>query len=1333
VAHQNTRAPRGSVINESLIYFSYHNIDLAYAFQLSTLLIRYYRNVWLDRFEIDLTEDWNAKIREARSQATGVIVVVTDDYLESPYCRAEFEYFQGRDLPVTAVIPRDFSTEMIANFSFSDWIDFRRWFDAPNDLSVENLLSQVPQSEAVAKTGERLDYLRGFIQDSGLALAKMPTSWASLRNADAQGADEIRPRMIQPSMLTDWDFTGEKAGNSIRVENLLAWSQAEPQFVIRGETGSGKTYFARLLALQQAQAAIRDEGEAVPIWLDMARWDANHRSLSAFIEAQWTLLTYWQHWLEQQQTLIVLENWSDFARSYPAQVSELTDWIDASPDQRFIVLSGLNTAAPPNLPAIRVNGISAAQAQSFVSGWLTLDQQSSFRGIQKQKSALIENCQLDYLSVGVELLTADRALAFNEWHENPMPALIALRGQQTPTTDHGLDNKQLLSGLQQLAWSMMLQDNHRFLTRDSALSQAIDPRIIDRALEIGLMEASGTHLRFHSEVFQWYLAAENLKKDGLNKYLTVPEFAAGRGRIPRKWDNLALILVDCLAEDKRGRVIEQIAEVDPFIAAMCLKRHPDLQGCPQETLVAKLVQLCAQNPVAQSAFRAAIAGLPRSDKTATLLMGQLGRFNNSQQLWLWREIRALPLELPVDFLRLVSEIDRESPASVADQLTSLGLSLSLAYLVKLSTHPDEQICRNAIWMLGEIKYLPTAILLLSYLEEGEGSDHDEVVLALMKYAYSELLVRVLRWSQDHPQHRPAVIRALAERKRLVTSRLLALADARRLTLKPEFYDVVVNTDEGDIAIGLAQLAAESVDLPESIESAIHAKNGAAELRARIAASIKHWPNRQGFQQLIPIISRVLSDPPESTILAGSNIEALLYGQPLFDGVSAQAERAPSDSIPSAILAQLRHQDWEQRRDGLNSLVDFPAGVALSQLLEAVQDEDTRVRLAAYEILTRFESEEAARKTLFAALADPDSTVVNAVTELLKAMTSMDCDALIDLLDSENPTAVAAAIDLLVHARHRPAAAELTELLNDERMPAYRGATIGQLAGQALNAIESSLMDGDRPTTAPAKPSGMPGGLDSLEYSDEEKIIRTLKVLRDDDWGRTQKAAKFLRRFARHLRGTDNPQISRLLCHALNDDNWSVRWACAEALAMLQEPAAVPALRARIDDPSWIVQVAVLRALVELGATGLATRLTVLLQSSRKAVREATAEALGEMGDAGAIPALGETLKQDTDEFVRFAALRAIYQIDPKGARSHLELALSDSSVHLRWFAMQQLAPQMNETDLPILKQLLNDHDKPSWENESMHDLAIMTLGRIGTDESRALIDSVTLAEKRTGV
>ena len=1326
------RAAKGAVINERLIYLSYHNMDAAYAFQLATLLIRYYRNVWLDRFEIDLSEDWRAKISEARARAAGVIVLVSDDYLQTPYCRAEFKYFQERGIAVTAVIPRDFSPSMLADITFSDWIDFRRWFDDPADLSVENLLSQIPQSDAVEQTGERLDYLRGFIQAVELALAKMPTSWASLRNASAPGAAEIRPRLLLPAMITDWDFVGEKTGHSIPVENLLGWARAEPHFVICGEAGSGKTTCARLLALQQAHAAMRDEDEPAPIWLDLAQWDAKHRSFSAFIESRWPLLTYWQHWLDQQPTLLVLDNWEDFAQRNPAQATELSAWIDANPSHRIIVVSGLQAAVTPDLPVIRLGGMSAARAQSFVSGWLTLEQQSSFRGILKQKSALIENSQLDYLSVGMELLTADRALAYNQWHENPMPALISLRGQQMPSASQGVDNKQMLAGLQQLAWSMMLQDNHRFLARDSALRQSIDPRIVDRALDLGLMDESGKLLRFHCEMFQWCLAVDSLKNDGLSKVLTRPEFTAERGRVPKKWDKLALLLVDGLAEENRLSAIDQIAEVDPFIAAMCLARHPGLYGSCQKALITKLAHLCAQNPAAQRAFRSAIGDMPNADRTAELLIEQLSQFNNPQQLWLWQEIRALPLELPLDFIRLVAGIDRESPDTVNEQLRLYGLAPSLAYLVKLSANQDERIRRNAIWMLGEVKYLPSAILLLSYLEADEGSDQDEVVLALMKYAYSELLARVLRWSQDHPPHRPAVIRALAERKRLVTSRLLALADARRLTLKPEFYDTVVDTSEEDIAIGMAQLAAESIDLPESLASAIHRNNNSAELRARAAASIQHLPNRQGFQQLLPMISRVLSDPPESTIVAGSNIEALLYGQPLFDDQRAQAQAETNDSLPGALSAQLRHQDWEQRRRALHSLADYRAAVALPLLLDAAHDEDNRVRLAAYEILTRFDNEQAARRAVFAALADRDSAIVAAVTALLKAMTSLDCDALVDLLESENPTAAAAAIELLAHARYQPALAGLRALLPDERMPANRDATIGQLARKAVSEIESALMDGAPPPAARHETPGLTDKGDQQEYSDEEKILRTLNVLRDDDWGRTQKAAKFLRKFARHLRGRDNPKILPLLGGALNDDNWSVRWASAEALAMLRDRAAIPALKARIDDPSWIVQVAVVRALVELEASGLADTLAPLLRSPRKAVREAAAEALGEMGDAVAIPALGEALKRDGDEFVRFAALRAIHQLEAGEARPHLELALSDSSIHLRWFAMQQLAPQMNETDLPILKQLLDDHDKPSWEDETMHDLAIMTLRRIGTEGARELLASRALVEKQTG-
>ena len=1313
-----------------MIYVSYHNIDVAYAFQLSTLLIRYYRNIWLDRFEIDLADDWDATLREARARATGVIVIVSDDYLESAYCRAEFEYFQNRNMAVTAVIPRDFSTDKIADFTFDDWIDFRRWFDDPSDQSVENLLSQIPQSESVPQTGERLDYLRCFIQTTELTLAKLPTSWVSLRNADAHGASGQRPRMVQPALMQDWDFTGIKSGNSLPVDNLLFWSAEEPQFILRGQTGSGKTFFAQLLALSQAHDALRDERVPVPIWLDLAQWDQGHSSLESFMDAQWPLLTYWRHWLESQTVLVVLDNWSDFAGEFPAQVTKVTSWIDASPNHRFIVLSTNAANVEPSLPIMQINNITTQLAQKFAGAFLTLDQRTSFRQILRNNSAVIETNQLDYLSIGTELLSADRALAVNQWQKNPIPALISLRSQQLPATSVGLDINQILSALQRLAWSMMLQDNHRFVVRESAIGGAIDPRVIDRALDLGLLSESGTKLGFHSEMFQWYLASETLKQDGLIKYLTRPEFAAGRGRIARKWDNLARILVSSIAEENRPRLIDQIAEIDPFLAAMCLRRHPELYSAYQGTLITKLVQLCAQNPAAHEAFRGSIADLPEADRTAELLISQLSRFDNQIQLWLWLEVRALPLALPVNFIQTVAEIDRDSPRSASDQLAPYGLPRSVAYLIKLSQHQDGFIRRNAIWMLGEIKYLPTAILLLDYLEDAERDDHDEVVLALMKYAYSELLVRVLRWSQDNPEYRASVIAALAERKRLVTSRLLAFADARRLTLNPEFYDIVVDTDETAIAIGLAQIASQTVELPEAVDTAILSRKNSSDLRARLAAAIKHLPNREGFQQLVEDIRRVLSDPPESTVIAGSNIEALLYGQPLFDGISAQAEAPPASALPAELVRQLRDDDWQKRHLAVNQLVNYPASAALPLLLEAADDKHKRVRLAAYEILSQFEDEIAAKKTIIAALSDPDIAIVDAVTELLKSISTVDYDALVDLLDSENPMTVAAAIDILGAARHRPAVPDFKRLLDDERRPPNRGATIGQLSRQALDTFETSIFAGDQSGDVSGATSGAASDRSAPGYSDEEKIKRTLEVLRDDDWGRTQKAAKFLRKFTRHLRGSDNTKIMRLLCDSLNDDNWSVRWASAEALAMLRNPAAIPELSGLLNDQSWIVQVAVIRSLVELGAIGETPKMTPLLRSRQKAVRESTAEALGEMRDPLAIPVLAETLKDDTDDFVRFAALRAIHEISSLDARPHLELALSDGFVHLRWFAMQQLAPQMDETDLPILRQLLNDDDKPSWEDASLRDLAIMTLQRIDSNECRALLDSFSVAEKR---
>ena len=296
----------------------------------------------------------------------------------------------------------------------------------------------------------------------------------------------------------------------------------------------------------------------------------------------------------------------------------------------------------------------------------------------------------------------------------------------------------------------MLQDTHRIIDRHDATKQAGDARIINCSLAIGLLSASGEQLRFSAEIYQWYLAAENFKRDGMVKYLTRPEFSAAHGRIPRKWDALVMVVCDSLSDANRLSTVDRIADIDPFLASLCLRRHPEVFGENHESLLTKLVTLCAQNPAAQTAFRGAISDLPDPNKTAELLIGQMSRFGNTTQLWLWHEIRALPLELPLNFLDIVANLYRDSSESAAEMLADYRLALSVAYLVKLSAHEDDALRRNAIWIIGELKYLPTAILLLDYLEADRPKDADEVVLALMKFAYSEILSRVLRWSNEHP-------------------------------------------------------------------------------------------------------------------------------------------------------------------------------------------------------------------------------------------------------------------------------------------------------------------------------------------------------------------------------------------------------------------------------------------------------------------------------------------------------------------------------------------------------------------------------------------------------
>ena len=389
-----------------------------------------------------------------------------------------------------------------------------------------------------------------------------------------------------------------------------------------------------------------------------------------------------------------------------------------------------------------IGDMTVPLAQKFASHHLTLGQQNDFRQLLRQREDEIARWQLGYLCIGMEILAADRALAYSQWAKDPAPAIIAMRLRQRPHAAQGLSAKQLLRRLQSLAWSMMLSDSHRAIKRADADNESGDPRIAQAALELGILHEHGGWLRFQPESLQAVLAAQPLKRDGLLKFIKAPRFSAAGERIPRKWDKLALHIVAGLTDETREQALQRIGEIDPLLAIRAL--HVGGQSEPaQSALVEQLVKLCADNPEARPAFRHALANLPAADETAQQLIALMGQFDSQTQLWLWQEVRALPLELPLDFISAVADVERE--AALPQAISAHPMALAVAWLVKLSAHADTNLRRNAVWLLGELKYLPTAVLLLDDLQSGAGAD--DTLPALMTFAYSEILARVLRWSQ----------------------------------------------------------------------------------------------------------------------------------------------------------------------------------------------------------------------------------------------------------------------------------------------------------------------------------------------------------------------------------------------------------------------------------------------------------------------------------------------------------------------------------------------------------------------------------------------------------
>jgi len=336
-----------------------------------------------------------------------------------------------------------------------------------------------------------------------------------------------------------------------------------------------------------------------------------------------------------------------------------------------------------------------------------------------------------------------------------------------------------------------------------------------------------------------------------------------------------------------------------------------------------------------------------------------------------------------------------------------------------------------------------------------------------------------------------------------------------------------------------------------------------------------------------------------------------------------------------------------------------------------------------------------------------------------------------MLDSERENTLGAAIEILGSVGDRAAVTRLIPFLSDQRRPWMGQKTLGDIAAHALISLGSSealqaVKDAGFISQSAAAHI-IPPGVDAPRagknrLAPAEKIRLAFKALRGENWELSQKAARYLREYAKRLRGRADETIVSYYTSALGDSNWVVRWTAIEALAWLQIPDVAPQIIQLLDDENWTVQVAAVRTLVELDARGSVVHIAKLLNDENSTVREAAAEALGMIGNLDVVPQLKRVM-HDSDDFVRLAAIQALSAIGSIDIEELLIQALSDSYSHVRWCAIQHLTQNASAQLVPHFAACLEDTTGPTWESKTISDFAAEALHRIQTPASQAALQA----------
>ena len=1348
------------------VYLSYCNIDFESALQIAGDIAEAGLFLWCDRLAIEPAQTWGTTILQAVEEAEAAILVVSGMYLRSQYCLQELEQLQDRGIPLHAIIIEDVPLELIkAHLNDVHLIPFQDWLD-PNSYhaNLQRVLNVFGiQAESDPVQIPEAQFLTQQIIDLEIALLQTPASQVAIQNqwGEACGEHLVRPRCHAIESLLQQghyyllesidDAEAVDLGNlsELLIGNLLEWMSIRPQMVLLGEAGTGKTLLLYYLTLFATHKRLNyGKPYPLPVLLDLVRWD-KVQDFTAFLQSNWPLEGSVLDWTLGDDLALYLDGLNEIPVDRIGRAANLREWLGAGHAVSVVVTTRAEGYREQNLnlPMIRVPVLPEPQVMGFVRAYLGAEDLDSFmetvRTNDTEGSADTIYHNLSFVAFQMMLFAAEIEIVRPQRPGELLAEIPALLWKQANRSYLGhFTLEDLEKALQRLAFKMREQDYPVFIPRADALEAIGNELLIQVGLYVGILVEKGRYVRFRQEAMQIYFAAGALMNEGLYTRLSYPRFDSHGLRKSDRWDEVIAMLLQIIKPSDAELALGTIAEVDPYLAFEHLSQLAATFPGLERNLIKKLFDSSKDTVRSFKATHQVIQRKSDSEHVQESLV-TLARAAD----WATRQsAAAILLEIPIaDSDKLIEAVDALNPAfpdSIYDLVASDHANVLMAKLIRLTGYYRRRTRQNAIWLLGEMQERAGAAPLAALLKD----DDDEIVIeaaqALGKIGDPQAfpyLAKIVASLEE--KFAGVTFEALKKLDRTLSAKLIQAVAAEGEWVSPEMIRQLAAADDQIVALALgSQIADPDASLVAALNDA-HSEEMADKVKNLLdimSDRMQTLRSRDAFNDFVADIKGTLGLDRSSkeAVSSASTLKRRMKAEQEVRRSAQSQEAAPAPSepastIPDKLVRALEHEDWLIRLQAVQYLHNVDPRAALPYLMKAAEDEDSQVRVAALEMLGDLHQFPVVLETLMNALNDEEVLVLDTASDLLKKRGKAAVYGLLRMLDSERENTLGAAIEILGSVGDRAAVTRLIPFLSDQRRPWMGQKTLGDIAAHALISLGSSealqaVKDAGFISQSAAAHI-IPPGVDAPRagknrLAPAEKIRLAFKALRGENWELSQKAARYLREYAKRLRGRADETIVSYYTSALGDSNWVVRWTAIEALAWLQIPDVAPQIIQLLDDENWTVQVAAVRTLVELDARGSVVHIAKLLNDENSTVREAAAEALGMIGNLDVVPQLKRVM-HDSDDFVRLAAIQALSAIGSIDIEELLIQALSDSYSHVRWCAIQHLTQNASAQLVPHFAACLEDTTGPTWESKTISDFAAEALHRIQTPASQAALQA----------